>query len=58
MPCGVQVSDVARSNIQKVIERGDRLDDLQARAGKCLFMVCMWLWGMGVGGGFVCVWCT
>eukprot|EP00731_Ephydatia_muelleri_P014692 Em0008g412a len=27
-----EVSDVARSNIQKVMDRGDRLDDLQARA--------------------------
>ncbi|KAL5491642.1 hypothetical protein EMCRGX_G016974 [Ephydatia muelleri] len=31
-----EVSDVARSNIQKVMDRGDRLDDLQARAGKHL----------------------
>ena len=50
--CVTQVSDVARSNIQKVVERGDRLDDLQARAGMC---VCLCVGKYAFVCGCVCV---
>ena len=33
-----QVKDIVRDNLGKVIERGDKLDDLEGKAGECKFV--------------------
>lgn len=51
--CGVQVVDVMKDNIGKVIERGERLDNIEERSGT--YVICLskrkWTVGGGVGWG-------